>query len=140
MLHKTMVRSFPQGELKPNGKGEYKEATHIKSRHFNHRLHKSKYISHHTVHDQKFENNKYCCCEADLYDRSNIQTTVSHVSGIDNHERDGNMMAVRTTVAHDKTVFATMTVLSQLTKEIADGKSYQFTNVVMGCYRKEQVF
>ena len=28
--------------------------------------------------------------EANLYDRFNIQATVSHVSGIDNHERDEN--------------------------------------------------
>ena len=39
--------------------------------------------------------------EAALYDRFNIQATVSHVSDIDNHERDGNMMAVRTVVVQD---------------------------------------
>ena len=32
-----------------------------------------------------------------------------------------------------------MTVFSQLTKEIADGKCYQFTNVNMGRYKKERV-
>ena len=54
-----------------------------------------------------------------------------HVSDTDNHERDGNMMAVRTAVVHDKKGFATMAVFSQLTKEIADGKSYQFSNVML---------
>ena len=44
------------------------------------------------MHDQIFKNNKYCTVlgEASLYDRFNIQATVSHVSGIDNHERDEN--------------------------------------------------
>ena len=32
-----------------------------------------------------------------------------------------------------------MTVFSQLTKEIADGKSYQFTNVNEDRYKKEHV-
>ena len=77
--------------------------------------------------------------EAALHDRFNIQATVSHVSDIDNHERDGNMMAVRTAVVHNRAGFATMTVLSQLTKEIVDGKSYQFTNVNVGRYKKERV-
>ena len=49
------------------------------------------------------------------------------------------MMDERTAVLHDKTGFATMTVFSQLTKEIADGKSYQFTNVNVGHYKKEPV-
>ena len=39
--------------------------------------------------------------EAALYDRFNTQGTVSHVFDIDNHERDGNMMAVRTVVVQD---------------------------------------
>ena len=38
------------------------------------------------------------------------------------------MMAVRAAVVHVKTGFGTMTVFSQLTKEIATGKSYEFTN------------
>ena len=74
--------------------------------------------------------------EAALYDRFNIQATVSPVSSINNHERDGKMMAVRTAVVHDKTSFATMTVFPHPTKEIADGKYYQFTNVNMGQYKK----
>ena len=45
------------------------------------------------------------------------------------------MMDERTAVLHDKTGFATMTVFSQLTKEIADGKSCQFTNVNVGHYK-----
>ena len=77
--------------------------------------------------------------EAALYDRFNIQATVSHVSDIDNHERDRNMMAVRAVVVQDKTGLATMTVFSQLTKEIADGKSYQFTDVNEDPYKKERV-
>ena len=48
-------------------------------------------------------------------------------------------MDERTAVLHDKTGFATMTVFSQLTKEIADGKSYQFTNVNVGHYKQEPV-
>ena len=48
--------------------------------------------------------------EATLYDRFNIQAAVSHVSDIDNHERDGNMVTIRTAVVHDKTGFATITV------------------------------
>ena len=39
-----------------------KKATHTKWQNLNHRLHKSKYINHHTVHDQRFEINKYCYC------------------------------------------------------------------------------
>ena len=77
--------------------------------------------------------------EAALYDRFNIQATVSHVSDIDNHERDRNMMAVRTAVVQDKTGFATMTVFSQLTKDTADRKSYRFTNVNEDRYKKERV-
>ena len=68
-----------------------------------------------------------------------LQAFFSHVSDIDNHERDGNMMAVWTAIVHGKTGFATVTVFSQLTKEIADGKCYQFTNVNMGRYKKERV-
>ena len=68
-----------------------------------------------------------------------LQAIFSHVSDIDNHERDGNMMAVWTAIVHGKTGFATVTVFSQLTKEIADGKCYQFTNVNMGRYKKERV-
>ena len=45
-------------------------------------------------------------------------------------------MGVRTVVVHDKTGFATVTVFSQLTKEIANGESYQFTNVNVGCYKR----
>ena len=77
--------------------------------------------------------------EAPLYNRFNIQATVSHVSDIDNHERDRNMMAVRTAVVQDKTGFATMTVFSQLTKDTADRKSYRFTNVNEDRYKKERV-
>ena len=77
--------------------------------------------------------------EAALYDRFNIQATVSPVSDINNHERDGKMMAVRTAVVHDKTGFATMTVFSHPTKEIADGKYYQFANVNVGRYKKGRV-
>ena len=93
------------------------------------------------MRDQRFGNNKIAAVlgEAALYDRFNIQATVSHVSDIDSHECDGNMMAVRTAVVHDKTGFATITVLSQLSKEIVDGKSYQFTNVNVGPYKKERV-
>ena len=40
-------------------------------------------------------------------------------------------MAVRTAVVHDKKGFATMTVFSQLTKELDDGQSYQFSNVML---------
>ena len=61
------------------------------------------------------------------------------MSDIDNHEHDENIMAVRTAVVHEKTCFATVTVFSQLTKEIADGKSYQFTNVNVGQSKKEHV-
>ena len=77
-------------------------------------LHKSEYISHHTVLDQRFENNKYCNVlgEATLYDRFNIQAIVSHVSGTDNHERDRSMMAVRTAFVYDKEGFVTITVFS----------------------------
>ena len=77
--------------------------------------------------------------EAALCDRFNIQATVSHVSDIGIHGRDGNMIAVRTAVVHNRTGFATITVFSQLTKEIVDGKSYQFTDVNAGCYKKERV-
>ena len=61
------------------------------------------------------------------------------MSDIDNHEHDENIMAVRTAVVHEKTCFATVTVFSQLTKEIADGKSYQFSNVNEDRYKKERV-
>ena len=77
--------------------------------------------------------------EAALYGRFNIQATVRHVSDIDSHEHEGNMMAVRTAVVHCKTGFAKMTVFSQLTKEIADGKSYKFTNVNVGRHKKEHI-
>ena len=63
-----------------------------------------------------------------LYSHFNIQATVNHVSDIDNHKGDGNLMAVSTAVADDKTSFATITVFLQLTKEITDRKSYQFIN------------
>ena len=50
------------------------------------------------------------------------------------------MMAVRcTAVVHDKKGFGTMTVFSQLTKEIATGKSYEFTNLNVGHYKKERI-
>ena len=49
------------------------------------------------------------------------------------------MMGVRTVVVHDKTGFAAVTVFSQLTKEIANGESYQFTNVNVRCYKKEHL-
>ena len=49
------------------------------------------------------------------------------------------MMAVRTAVVLDKTGPATIIVYSQLTKEIGDEKSYQFTNVNVGRYKKERV-
>ena len=48
-------------------------------------------------------------------------------------------MTVLTVVVLDKTGFPTMTVSSQLTNDIADGKSYQFTDVNMGRYKKERV-
>ena len=41
-----------------------------------------------------------------------------------NHESYGNIMTVLTVVVHDKTGFPTITVSSQLTNDIADGKSY----------------
>ena len=91
------------------------------------------------IKDLKIANIATVLVEAALYDRFNIQVTVSHASDIDNHERDGNMMAVKTAVVHDKTGFDRMTVFSQLTKKIADGKSYQFTNVNVGRYKKERV-
>ena len=64
------------------------------------------------MRDQRFENSKFATLlgEAALYNRFNIQATVSHVSDIDNHERDRNMMVVRTAVVHDQMGFATMTV------------------------------
>ena len=89
--------------------------------------------------DLKIANIATVLGEAALYNRFNIQATVSHVSDTDNHKRDRNMMAVRTGVVHDKMGFATMTVFSQLTKEIANGKSYQFTNVNVGHYKKEHL-
>lgn len=52
------------------------------------RLYKSKYISHHSVHDQKFENNTIATVlgKAAMYDKVNIEATVSHVSNIGYHE------------------------------------------------------
>ena len=69
------------------------------------------------MHDQIFKNNKYCTVlgEASLYDRFNIQATVSHVSGIDNHERDENK---KQHLFMTKKGFEQITVFSQLTKEI----------------------
>ena len=87
----------------------------------------------------KIENIATVLGEAALYDRFNIEATVSHVSDIDNHESDGNMMTLRKAVVYDKTSFATMAVFSQLAKALDDGKSYQFTNVNVGRYKKERV-
>ena len=91
------------------------------------------------IKDLKITNAATVLREAVLYDRVNIERTVNHVSDIDNHERDGNMIAVKMAVVHDKTGFATIRVVSQLTKEIVDGKCYQFTNVNMDRYKKERV-
>ena len=89
--------------------------------------------------DLKITNIATALGEATLYNRFSIQASVSHVSDIDKHERDGNMMTVRSAVVHKNTSFATIRVFSHFTKEIADGKSYQFTNVNVGRYKKEPV-
>ena len=121
------MRPFPLSEWKPNGRGDYKKATHTRWRDFNQRLHKSESISYHTVcmtRDLKILNFPTVLGEAALYDRFNAQTTVSQVSDIDNHESYGNIMTVLTVVVHDKTGFPTIIVSSQLTNDTADGKSY----------------
>ena len=46
------------------------------------------------------------------------------------------MIAVRSAVVHNKMSFAIIRVFSQLAKEIVDGKSYKFTNVNVGHYKK----
>ena len=48
------------------------------------------------------------------------------------------MLAIRTAVVHEKAGFATMKIFSKLTKEIADGKSYQSTNVNVCRYKKKR--
>ena len=53
--------------------------------------------------DLKITNIATVLGEAALYDRFNIQAAVSYVSDVNIHERDGNMMAVRAAVVHDKT-------------------------------------
>ena len=81
------------------------------------------------IKDLKIINFATALGEASLCNRFKIQASVSHVSGIDNHERDGNMMVVRIPVVHDQTAFATR-AFSLLTKEIADRKSYQFIIII----------
>ena len=46
-------------------------------------------------------------------------------------------MAVGTAVVYDKMDFVTITIFSQIAKEKTDGKSYPFTNVNVGRYKKE---
>ena len=87
--------------------------------------------------DLKIANIATVLDEAALYYWFNIQATVSHVSDIDGHKCEGNMMAVRTAVVHDRTGFATLTVFSQLTN--GDSRSYKFTNVNVGHYKKEHI-
>ena len=91
------------------------------------------------IRDSKIKKIASVLGEATLCDMFNVQATVSGVSDIDNHEGDGNMMTVGTAVVHDKMEFATITIFSQLAKEITDGISYQFTYVNVERYKKKCV-
>ena len=77
--------------------------------------------------------------EAAVYDRVKIETVISHLSNITQHERDGKMVTVRTGVVHDETGFANVSIFEELNNKVVDAKSYRFTNWNVGRFKRELV-
>ena len=77
--------------------------------------------------------------EAPMLDRVNIEGVISHRSNITQHERDGKMVTVRTKVVHDETDFANVSVFEELTNKVVNRKSYRFTNLNVGRFKRERV-
>ena len=77
--------------------------------------------------------------EAAVYDRVNIEAVISHLSNITQHESDGKMATVRTGVVHDQTGFANVSIFEELTNKVVNAKSYRFTNLNVGRFKRERV-
>ena len=74
-----------------------------------------------------------------MFDRVNIEAMISHLSSITQHERDGKMVTVRTGVNHDETGFANASIFEELTNKVVNGKSYRFTNLNVGRFKRGRV-
>ena len=76
--------------------------------------------------------------EAAVYDRVNVEAVISHLSNITQYERDGKMVTVRTGVVHDETGFANVSIFEELTNKVVNTKSYRFTNLNVGRFKRER--
>ena len=77
--------------------------------------------------------------EAVVYDRVSIEAVISHLSNITQHERDGKMVTVRTEVVYDETAFTNVSMFEELTNKVVNAKSYRFTHLNVGRFKRERV-
>ena len=73
-----------------------------------------------------------------MYDHVNIEAVISYLSNIRQHERDGKMVTVRTGVVQDETGFTNVSIIEELTNKVVTGKSYRFTNLNVGRFKRER--
>ena len=62
-----------------------------------------------------------------------------HLSNITQYEGDGKMETVLTGVIHDETRFAKVSIFEELTNKAVSEKSYHFTNLNVGRFKRERV-
>ena len=74
-----------------------------------------------------------------MYDYVNIEAGISHLSNITQHELDEKMVAVRTGVVNYETGFGNVSIFDELTNKVVNGKSYRFTNLNPGRFKRERV-
>ena len=89
--------------------------------------------------EQKITTVSEVLTEVAMFDRVNIEAVISHLSSITQHERDGKMVTVRTAVNHDETGFANVSIFEELTNKVVNGKSYRFTNLNVGRFKRGRV-
>ena len=89
--------------------------------------------------EQKITTVSEVLTEVAMFDRVNIEAVISHLSSITQHERDGKMVTVRTGVNHDETGFANASIFEKLTNKVVNGKSYRFTNLNVGRFKRGRV-
>ena len=77
--------------------------------------------------------------EAAMFDRVNIEVVISHLSNITQHERDGKMLTFRIGVVHNDTGFANVSISEELTNKVVNRKSYRFTNLNVGRFKRKRV-
>ena len=71
-----------------------------------------------------------------MYCRGNIEAVI--LDNIREHELDGKMVVVCTGVVHDETGLTNASIL-ELTNKVVNGKSYRFTNLNVGRFKRERV-